>query len=108
MTWGTSLAVQWLGPGAFTAVVLGSVPGWGTKILQAAWHGQKKKEKEEKKNDVALPSYGVFMSQQGARGSKWGNPDGIPATLGSRGMKLTSGFTRKVHSGFLILDKTTA
>ena len=23
---------QWLGPGAFTAVSLGSVPGWGTKI----------------------------------------------------------------------------
>ena len=29
----TSLAVQWLGLGTLTAVGLGSVPGWGTKIL---------------------------------------------------------------------------
>ena len=35
---GNSLAVQWLGLGAFDAVAWGSVPGWGTKILQAvAW-----------------------------------------------------------------------
>ena len=27
---------------------LGSVPGRGTEILQAAWHGQKKKKKSEK------------------------------------------------------------
>ena len=26
--------VQWLGLSAFTAGALGSVPGWGTKILQ--------------------------------------------------------------------------
>ena len=37
---GISLAVQWLGPGTFTASGLGSVPGKGTKILQAAWCGQ--------------------------------------------------------------------
>ena len=36
---GSSLAVQWLGLSAFTAVALGSVPGWGTKIPQAS--GQK-------------------------------------------------------------------
>ena len=30
-----SLVAQWLGLHAFTAVVLGSVPGWGTKIPQA-------------------------------------------------------------------------
>ena len=28
----------------FTAVGLGSIPGWGTKILQAMWYGQKKKQ----------------------------------------------------------------
>ena len=32
---GTSLAVQWLGLSAFTAVGLGSIPGQGPKILKA-------------------------------------------------------------------------
>ena len=36
--------VQWLGLGAFTAVVLGSVPGRGTKILQAMRRSQKTKK----------------------------------------------------------------
>ena len=36
---GTSLAVQWLGLGAFTAVAQGSIPGQGTKIAQAPWRG---------------------------------------------------------------------
>ena len=40
---GTSLEVQWLGLSAFTAMAPGSIPGWGTKILQAVRHGQKKK-----------------------------------------------------------------
>ena len=31
-TIGNSLAVQWLGLGAFTAEGLGSIPVWGTKI----------------------------------------------------------------------------
>ena len=30
-----SLVAQWLGLRAFTAVVLGSIPGWGIKIPQA-------------------------------------------------------------------------
>ena len=30
---GNSLEVQWFGLVAVTAVALGSVPGWGTKIL---------------------------------------------------------------------------
>ena len=46
---GSSLAVQWLGLGAFTAVDPGSIPGWGTKILQAAWGGQKKKKERKRK-----------------------------------------------------------
>ena len=37
---GNSLALQWLRLSAFTAVGL----AWGTKIPQASWHGQKKKE----------------------------------------------------------------
>ena len=36
--------VQCLGPCAFTARALGSVPGWGTKILQGTWCGKKKKK----------------------------------------------------------------
>ena len=36
--------VQWLGLYAFTAKGLGSIPGWGTKIPQAVWCGQKKKK----------------------------------------------------------------
>ena len=42
--WGNSLVVQWLRLGAFTAVALSSVPGWGTKIPQAVWCSQKKKK----------------------------------------------------------------
>ena len=41
---GNSLAVQWLRLCAFIAMGPGSVPGWGAKILQAAWRGQKKKQ----------------------------------------------------------------
>ena len=41
---GNSLAVQWLGLGAFTAEGPGSIPGWGTKIPQAVWCRQKKKK----------------------------------------------------------------
>ena len=40
---GISLAVQWLGLRAFPAEGLGSIPGQGTKFLQAAQCGQKKK-----------------------------------------------------------------
>ena len=36
---GTSLAVQRLRLRAFTAEGAGSIPGHGTKIPQAAWHG---------------------------------------------------------------------
>ena len=35
------LVVLGSGLHTFTAKGLGSVPGWGTKITQAAWHGQK-------------------------------------------------------------------
>ena len=39
---GTSLVVQWLGLYASTARGTGLIPGQGTKIPQATWHGQKK------------------------------------------------------------------
>lgn len=43
--WGNSLAVQWWGLHASTAGNTGSVSGWGIKVLQAVWHGKKKKKK---------------------------------------------------------------
>ena len=38
---------QWLGLGTLTARVLGSIPGWGTKVLQAT-RGAAEKEKKKK------------------------------------------------------------
>ena len=46
---GNSLAVQWLGPCAFTAEGPGSIPGQGTKIMQASWRGQNKNKNKNKK-----------------------------------------------------------
>ena len=44
---GSSLAVQCLGLGAFTAMAQGLIPGWGTKILQhAAWPKKLNKHKK--------------------------------------------------------------
>ena len=39
------LADHWLGLCAFTAEGLDSIPGWQIKILQATWHGHRKKKK---------------------------------------------------------------
>ena len=39
-TWRNSLEVQWLALGTFSAKGASSIPSQGTKILQAAWHGQ--------------------------------------------------------------------
>ena len=51
---GNSLAVQWLGLGAFTAGAQGSIPGQGSKILQAERRGRKKKIRVKKEN-LGLP-----------------------------------------------------
>ena len=40
---GNSVVVQWLGFSAFTVEGPGSIPGWGTDILQAVWRGLKEK-----------------------------------------------------------------
>ena len=37
----TSLVVQWIRLHASTVGHVGSIPGWGTKILHAVWHSQK-------------------------------------------------------------------
>ena len=39
---GNSMEVQWLGIHASTIGGMGSIPSWGTKILPAAEHSQKK------------------------------------------------------------------
>ena len=44
--------VQWLGLRAFTAGGAGSIPGQGTKIPHAAWHGQKKNKQTNPKTPV--------------------------------------------------------
>ena len=51
---GNSLAVQWLGLGAFTAGAQGSIPGWGTKIPHDAQHSQTEKKKQQKKTSLKL------------------------------------------------------
>ena len=43
MPTGTSLAAWWLRLSASTAGAEGSIPGQGTKIFHASWHGQKKR-----------------------------------------------------------------
>ena len=50
-----SLVVWWLGLSVFTAVDLGSIPGLGTKILQAKRQSQKKKKRKGKKRTQWLP-----------------------------------------------------
>ena len=42
---GTSLVVHWLRLHASNAGGMGSIPGGGTKIPHAMWHGQKEKKK---------------------------------------------------------------
>ena len=47
---GNSLVVQWLELCAITAGDMGFIPGGGTKIPYAPWHGQKtNKQKKQKK-----------------------------------------------------------
>ena len=38
---GISLVVQWLGLCAFISGSMDLIPGWGIKIPQDMWHGQK-------------------------------------------------------------------
>ena len=44
--------IQWLRFHAFTAEGLGSIPGWGTKILQAARGAAKKEDTESIEVDL--------------------------------------------------------
>ena len=65
---GTSLAVQWLGLHAFTAK--GTIPGWETKTLQAAWKSQKEKKSSSAgrvRNKAALSCMGGFTGVSAVR-----------------------------------------
>ena len=49
------LAVQWLGPHAFTVEGPASILGPGIKILQAVWwHGQRKKERKKENDPLVM------------------------------------------------------
>ena len=62
MITGISLVVQWLRLRAPTAGGMGSIPGWGTKILHAACCGQKKKKNAvEYVNIVILRRPGIVL-----------------------------------------------
>jgi len=53
---GTSLVVQWLILCTSSAEGTGLIPGQATKIPHAAWHGKRKKKKENKKIKYDLVS----------------------------------------------------
>ena len=50
----SSLVVQWLGLGAFTAVALGSIPDRATEIPQATWCGREKKVIKRETSQLTL------------------------------------------------------
>ena len=58
----TSLAVQWLRLHTSTAGSTGLILGQGTKILHAAWHGQKKKKWKTKISSRKLSGCESFLS----------------------------------------------
>ena len=53
----TSLVVQWLRLHAPNVGDMGLIPGWGTKILHAAWHDTKNKINKGKKNTALTLSF---------------------------------------------------
>ena len=46
--------VQWLRLCTSNAGCMGLIPGWGTQIPHAAWHGPNKQEKNLKRNEVKI------------------------------------------------------
>ena len=69
---GTSLAVHWLGLRASAAGGPGLIPGWGTRIPQTAWHGQKtnKQTNQPKNDDAEWPATTWMISQMERRGKE--------------------------------------
>ena len=78
---GTSLAVQWLGLHALTVKGPVSIPCWGTKILHAMQHSQKKKTKKDLVNlgtSLAVQWLRLRASTAGGAGSIPGQGTKIP------------------------------
>ena len=59
---GNSLAVQQLVTQCFHYQRPGLIPGQGTKIAQAAWHGQKKKKKKQLSSQILGSPYYINQS----------------------------------------------
>ena len=69
--------VQWLEPRNLTAGGTGSVPGWGTKIPQTKWLGQKKRKRKteirankEKATEKIRDSEGIKTKLQKTKNHK--------------------------------------
>ncbi|KAB0338912.1 hypothetical protein FD755_025110, partial [Muntiacus reevesi] len=67
----------WLGLSTFTTLGLGSIPGWVTKIPQAVWCGQKKKNKKTQENEKVAQckwEIKINMTPMGVMGAEagWG------------------------------------
>ena len=75
--YGNSLVVQWLELWAFTAEGLGSIPGQGTKFLQASWCGQNK-TKQIYGTSLAVQWLRLHASTAGCTGSTPGQGTKIP------------------------------
>lgn len=71
---GNSLVVLWSGLHTFTAEGMGSVPGWGNKILQTAQCSQKKKKNPQ--TNKKAPQKPVRASKSKECKLSWGNPRG--------------------------------
>ena len=66
--WGNSLVVKWLGLHVSIARDMGSIPGQGTKILQAPWYSPSPSK------SVKCCPYSYDMAVEHARGNVWSMP----------------------------------
>ena len=64
---GDFLAVQLLGCSASTVLGLGSIPGWGIKVLQATRRGQRERKKK-KKDHVQTKVRGIYITNKVEKG----------------------------------------
>ena len=60
---GDFLAVQLLRCSASTVLGLGSIPGWGIKVLQATRRGQRERKKK-KKDHVQSKVLGIYITNK--------------------------------------------
>ena len=63
---------------------LGSVPGWGTEILQAAQHGQKEKRKKRMRAGTSTPHLVFFTITPACLGSVGGEIHNMKETADLR------------------------